>query len=184
MNPQTIILGRQLTSYERSLRSWFRIVVSSCAILNASLLFAWWLCVSYAETTVPFTTWMMLGFYAVQICVMLLFISIQRPYAIAVHRLGADGETIGASILRAVSINTDNALVGLYESLMNIFVLYSGVLLSASTILLIPFGGFAAWLINLAFVPAVSLANYFSNWVILEYGIVRPVSRAMNIQPV
>lgn len=184
MNQETMVLGRPLTAYERSLRSWFRIVVSGCATANLAMLLAWVLCVCYAGGAIPVTTWLMWGFYAAQIGVMILFLTIQRPYTVAVHRVGAGGETAAASVLRAVSINTDNALIGLYEIMVRIFILFCGILLFVQTLLLVPFGGFAVWVVALVFVPVVSILNYASDWTIINFGIVRPRSRAMNEQSV
>lgn len=184
MNPEMIVLGRPLTAYERSLRAWFRIVVSGCATANLGMLLAWVLCVCYAGGAIPITTWLMWGFYAAQIGVMALFLTIQRPYTVAVHLVGAGGETTAASVLRAVSINTDSALIGLYEIMVRVFILFCGLLLFVQTLLLIPFGGFVAWGVALAFVPVVSVLNYASNWIIVQHGIVRPRSRAMNDQSV
>lgn len=174
------ILGISMTPHEQSLRTWFRFVVSANVALGVAVLLGWTVVVYYTVGAAPLFTWLLWGFYAMQLGVLLLFLIIQRPYAIAVHEVGAPGESRQARTVRAMSINTDHALLTLYGVMMYVYPVYGAVVLFVATLLLPLFGGLWALLVALVFVPLSATQIYAAFWLTLQYGIVRQRARVLE----
>lgn len=174
------ILGISMTPHEQSLRTWFRFVVSANVALGVAVLLAWTVVVYYTAGAAPLFTWLLWAFYAMQLGVLLLFLIIQRPYAIAVHEVGGAGETPAARTMRALSINTDHALLTLYGVLMYVYPVYGGFVLFFATLLLPFLGGLVALLVALVFVPLSATQIYAAFWLTIQYGIVRQRARVLE----
>jgi hypothetical protein len=171
-----LILGVSMTPHEQSLRRWFQFVVSGCVALGVAVLLTWMILVGEA----PLFTWLLWALYAMQLAVLLLFLIIRRPWAIAVNEVGAPGETQQARVIRALSINTDHALLTLYGVLMFAFPVVGGLILFGATLLAPLMGGLWALLAGLVFVPLASVHIYASFWTVVQYGIVRTRGRVLE----
>ena len=162
-----------MTPHEQSLRTWFRFVVSANVAVGLAVLISWIIVVFYMAGTAHIFTWLLWAFYSMQLGVLLLFLIIQRPYAIALNEVGAPGETYEARVIRAISINTDHALLTLYGVMMYVYPVFAGFVLFFAALMLPFFGGLWSLLIALVFVPVSATQIYAAFWVTLQHGIVR-----------
>lgn len=165
-----------MTPHEQSLRRWFQFVVSACVALGVSILLTWMIILGEA----PLFTWLLWALYGMQLGMLLLFLIIRRPWAIAVNEAGAPGETPQARAIRALSVNTDHALLTLYGVLMIVFPVVAGIILFVATLLSPLLGGVWAILVGLVFVPLASVHLYASFLTTTQYGIVRPRARILE----